>query len=537
MPKKLTTEEFIKKAKEIHGDKYDYSKVTYVNSRTKICIICPEHGEFWQKPSGHLNGYGCSECGKKLRTNLLRSNVDNFIIKAKQVHGDKYDYSEVDYVNRCTKVCIICHEHGEFWQTPDAHFHGNGCPECGKRSRIDFLRSNVDSFIERAKKVHGNKYDYSKVDYVNNCTKVCIICPEHGEFWQTPSGHLNGYGCAKCARLSRILPKDEFIRRARETHGDKYDYSVVEYENYKSHVNIICPIHGFFSQTPHNHVTGKGCPRCSYDGMRLSKDEFIERAKRVHGDKYDYSLTEYMGQKVKVKVVCSEHGEFEQLPMNHLSGNGCPVCFGSLKLTTEEFIERARAIHGDKYDYSKVDYVNSETKVHIICHEHGEFWQNPHGHLTGRSCPKCSLAGTSKTEEKMYELLCVIFCEDDVIRQCKSDVYPFRCDFYVKSRDLYIELNAYWVHGNHWYNEDSEDDVLFKQKWVDCVDKSSAYEKAVYTWTVSDLQKRETARKNNLNYIVFWKDNLSDFEEWIEAGCPDGKDWVCMYSWKKESEV
>lgn len=268
---------------------------------------------------------------------------------------------------------------------------------------------------------------------------------------------------------------------------------------------------------------------------KLTTEEFIEKARDVHGDKYDYSLTEYMGQSVKVKVVCSEHGEFEQLPMNHLADNSCPKC---VKVqSTDDFIRKANQIHGDKYDYSKVDYVNSCTKVCIVCHEHGEFWQNPHGHLTGRGCQKCSLAGTSKTEEKMYDLLCEIFCEDDVIRQYKSDVYPFRCDFYVKSRDLYIELNAYWVHGNHWYDENSEEDILFKQRWVGCSDNSTSYEKAIYIWTVSDLQKRKTARKNNLNYIVFWKDNLSDFEEWVDAGCPDGKDWVCMYSWKKESEV
>lgn len=130
MSKKLTTEEFIEKARKIHGNKYDYSKVVYVNSQTKVCIICPIHGEFWQRPNDHLNGYGCNKCGI-IKTNLKNSSkLNDFITKVKKIHNNKYIYDETLLKNQKTKVCIICPEHGRFWQLPYSHLQGCGCPHC-----------------------------------------------------------------------------------------------------------------------------------------------------------------------------------------------------------------------------------------------------------------------------------------------------------------------------------------------------------------------------------------------------------------------
>lgn len=193
MSKKKTTNEIIKKAHEVHGDKYDYSKVEYVDAKTKICIICPEHGEFWQKAIMHIRGNGCPECNsKKKLTNA------QFIKRAKKVHGDKYDYSKVWYKGSDVKVCIICPEHGEFWQTPHNHLNGRGCKKCGIEKRTKERSLTTEEFIKRATIKHNGKYDYSKVEYVNWFTPVCIICPEHGEFWQRAGDHLNGHGCDKC---------------------------------------------------------------------------------------------------------------------------------------------------------------------------------------------------------------------------------------------------------------------------------------------------------------------------------------------------
>lgn len=195
----MNTEEFVKIAKENHDNFYDYSKVEYINRRTKVCIICPIHGEFWQAPSKHLSGQGCPKCGKiKMWDKRGRCLTNEFIEKAREIHNDKYDYSKVEYVKSNEKVCIICPIHGEFWQTPNKHLAKRGCPEC-KNNKLKTLKSsNTDEFIEKARRVHGNKYDYSKVEYVNNSTKICIICPEHGEFWQTPNNHLRGKGCYQC---------------------------------------------------------------------------------------------------------------------------------------------------------------------------------------------------------------------------------------------------------------------------------------------------------------------------------------------------
>jgi hypothetical protein len=238
MKKKLTTEEFIKKAKEIHGDKYDYSKVEYVNNKTNVCIICPKHGEFWQIPHKHLLGHKCHKCCKT----GIKSNKTEFIEKAKKVHGDKYDYSKVEYVNNSTKVCIICPKHGEFWQTPASHLNGNGCFKCSYIYRGEKKKLTTEEFIEKAKKVHGNKYDYSKVDYVNSHAKICIICPKHGEFWQTPNQHLNGYGCTKCkqSKLEKeiemllINNKIEYIEQCGKTvfpwlNNFKFDFYLPKY--------------------------------------------------------------------------------------------------------------------------------------------------------------------------------------------------------------------------------------------------------------------------------------------------------------------
>ena len=196
MPQKLTLEDFIAKAKEVHGDKYDYSKVKYINSKTKICIVCPKHGEFWQFPSRHLKQYGCKICSYENSTKTLES----FIEQARKIHGDKYDYSKIKYVNYYTKICIVCPIHGEFWQTPKNHLDGKSCSLCAKNKK-----KTTETFIEKAMKMHGDKYDYSKVEYVNNHTKVCIICREHGEFWQNPQNHLLGSNCPICVKEQNML--------------------------------------------------------------------------------------------------------------------------------------------------------------------------------------------------------------------------------------------------------------------------------------------------------------------------------------------
>ena len=269
--RKLTTEEFIKRANKAHNNKYDYSKAKYINSQTKVTIICPIHGEFEQEPEKHYGKrkFGCPSC-----SNRKKLTTKEFIERAREVHGDKYDYSKVNYVNNKTKVCIICPKHGKFWQTLKDHItRGSNCPKCNIYKKL-----TTEDFIEKAKKVHGDKYDYSKVNYINQDTKVTIICPIHGEFKQLPPSHTNRKGnCPECAKKIRGIKQrfttKEFIERARKVHGDKYDYSKVNYIDTHTKVCIICPKHGKFWQEPNNHIIGKkGCIKCSNNFSQKEKD-------------------------------------------------------------------------------------------------------------------------------------------------------------------------------------------------------------------------------------------------------------------------
>lgn len=206
MPKKITTQNFISKAQEIHKGKYIYNKVKYISSTTPICIICPIHGEFMQTPHHHLEGHGCKLCSNESLRKSKAMSLEQFISRAKEIHSNKYEYSKTNYINARTKVVITCQEHGDFEQLPYHHLKGHGCPQCSFEKNANLKRSTTEQFIEKSSKIHGDKYDYSKVEYTNNHTKVCIICPIHGEFWQTPSDHLSGRGCKECS----------------ESHGEQY---------------------------------------------------------------------------------------------------------------------------------------------------------------------------------------------------------------------------------------------------------------------------------------------------------------------------
>ena len=412
MSKKLTKDEFIKKAIEKHGDKYDYTKVDYKDNKTKVCIICPEHehGEFWQTPSNHTRGKGCPNCANKANGDSKRLSLTEFIKKCHKVHGDKYDYSKVEYDGAHTKVCIICPkpDHGEFWQTPSNHLQEHGCPKCSKEVNVEHCHFSKEDFIKKAHKKHPGKYDYSKVEYVNCNTKVCIKCTKHGEFWQTPSNHLQGQGCPKCksdkTRERCTSTKEDFIKKAHKKHPGKYDYSKVEYGGYKTKVCIICHEHehGEFWQTPHSHLKGQGCPKCANIDRwnkrgRMSTEKIVEKFVSIHGDTYDYSKVDYVNCNTKVCIKCTKHGEFWQVPTDHIKGRGCPKCGqitsnNNKRLTLTDFIKRCRKVHGGKYDYSKVRYVGMFTNVCIICPEHGEFLQSPNHHIEGCACPKCNLS-------------------------------------------------------------------------------------------------------------------------------------------------
>lgn len=196
---------------------------------------------------------------------------DEFIKRAIKIHGDKYDYSKAVYVNFDTKVEIICKEHGSFWQTPGNHLKGKGCPICSGNAKM-----SKDTFIEKAKKIWGDRFDYSLVEYKNNITKVCIVDSDGKKYFQTPANHLSGFDCT----INPKLTTEEFVNRAKKIHGEKYNYDKTIYTKAKDKVLITCPIHGDFFQLPHNHIGGSGCPKCKQKSiLETSVQEILDRNK------------------------------------------------------------------------------------------------------------------------------------------------------------------------------------------------------------------------------------------------------------------
>lgn len=372
------TEKFIKESTEIHSGRYDYSLSEYKGANSFIKIICPKHGVFQQKAVSHIKGHGCKKC-----TGLDKKDTDYFIKKGREIHGNLYDYSLSKYKNSTTKVKIICKKHGVFEQRPYDHYRGRTCPKCTVHKKI-----STKEYIEKCKKVHGLKYDYSLVKYGGSGKTIKIICSEHGVFEQKASLHLRGSGCFSCYG-SEKLTNEVFIERAKEVHGDRFDYSLIDYKNNKTKVKIVCKEHGPFLQNPGNHLNGFGCSRCSGNDKKDTK-YIIEEAKNIYRDRYDYSQIEYINSKTKIKVGCKKHGIFEQTPPEFLKGRGCPRCSPTGKRTTEDFIEKSKETHGDTYDYSISKYVNTKTKIKIKCKKHGAFEQFPSDHIRGSGCRECA---------------------------------------------------------------------------------------------------------------------------------------------------
>ena len=328
-----------------------------------------------------------------------------FIEKAIKIHGDQYDYSKVNYINSRNKVIIICKEHGEFLQRPNSHLQNSICLKCSIEKRKINLRFSTKEFIIKSKCIHGNKYDYSKVNYINYETQILIICNEHGEFLQRPSVHLLGYGCNICSNKKK-MNNDIFIEKAYKIHGNLYNYSLVEYKNNITNIKIICNIHGEFNQIPSNHLRGNGCLNCSRNNLKLQLSQFIIKANILHKNKYTYTKVNYINYETKIIIICKIHGEFLQTPHSHLSGNGCKECSGKIKIDTQLFIKKAVILHDNLYDYSLVNYINGYTKIKIICKKHGMFLQSPSNHIHHKSgCPKCNNKGFSKSQIQWLEFL------------------------------------------------------------------------------------------------------------------------------------
>lgn len=347
----MNIETFVEKANKIHKNKYDYSKVYFESLNDIITIKCDEHGEFQQRVSVHINDEcGCKECGLKYRTHPSKKSSEQFIQEAREIHGDRYDYSKVEYKNANTPVLIHCKKHGDFLQRPSAHItQRQKCPSCGEEEKKT-NRKTTEQFIKDAKEAWGEEYDYSMTEYVKKDVKIKYRCEDHGVIEQKPILHIK-HGCPYCnGRGINKYDIDSFIAKAREVHGDRYDYSQVKFINVSSKVTIKCEEHGEFIQRASNHINGDRCPKC-FGGVKINTKEYIERAKNKHGDTFDYSLTQYTKAHEKIKITCRVHGEFEQLAYMHLQSEySCPRCVAELtsSLAEKEIVSFLQQYYSDE---------------------------------------------------------------------------------------------------------------------------------------------------------------------------------------------
>lgn len=270
----ITNEKWILKAQKVHGTKYDYSLVDYKGSEIPVKIICKEHGIFKQRPHGHLKGQNCPICSKIIMSNKITYTLEEFIKKANKKHNGFYDYSNTIYTKGNKKIIINCPLHGQFTQEAIAHLNTKGCKKC-------IIEENKYKFLKKATLLHNNFYNYELVNYIGCDNKVIIICPIHGEFLQTPSKHLEGCGCRKCNL--KIKSKEDYINAFNKIHNFKYDYSLLSELNSKSKIEIICSLHGNFTQCINYHLIGGGCKKCSDLNNNYKKSDWVNRGKNKIG--------------------------------------------------------------------------------------------------------------------------------------------------------------------------------------------------------------------------------------------------------------
>jgi len=237
----------------------------------------------------------------------------------------------------------------------------------------------------------------------------------------------------------------DFIKHSNITHNNKYDYSLAKYINYDVKIKIICRDHGIFKQTPYNHKSRSGCPKCSLQKKTLSEDEFINLCKKIHGNKYDYKLVKYISNKSKVQIICEKHGVFEQRADAHKGGQGCSKCMSEGQRTTnKDFIDRSNKVHDSKYSYSKCKYIKLKKKVKITCKIHGDFLQHPSDHLNGSGCKKC-VGRISKKETDWLDSFNIKIRNKIIWLNSKKYIFADGLD--EETNTIYEFYGDYW-HGN-----------------------------------------------------------------------------------------
>jgi hypothetical protein len=317
---------------------------------------------------------------------------DEFIRRSIILYGGRYDYSLVEYRGAHTTVKIICKAHGEFLQEPNTHLKGSGCNKCNRIVQP----LTTETFIEKAIKKHGNiDFDYSLVEYKVFHEKIKIICNvgKHIINIEPKIFLSHKHGCNICHKTFtnpnsiRVSDLFSFIRKSKNIHGDKYDYSLVEYISSRENINIICLIHGLFKQTPQSHSKGFGCKKCGAEikanKKRLTTTLFIDKANTIHRFKYDYSLVNYIDNKKEVIIICNNHGPFNQIAAGHLNGNGCPKCAHSVSKPEIEWLNYLNIPNDNQHRQVRINTSprklrvdGFDPKTNTVYQFHGDYWHS-----------------------------------------------------------------------------------------------------------------------------------------------------------------
>lgn len=304
----------------------------------------------------------------------------------------------------------------------------------------------TEIFVEEAKAKWGDKYDYSKVNYTNNINKVEVICRDHGIFEIAPVEHLAGSTCRTCYNDRMRKGIDKFIEESNKTHNNKYDYSKFEYIDWQTKSIIICPKHGEFAQTPNSHMYA-GCRACGYDDMRVSLGEFKEKCYKMHDNFYNYDNVKYDTLLDKVNINCPKHGSFLLRASKHINdGIGCTKCAIEARTKSQEdFIKEVLIIHNSKYDYSEVIYTGCKELIIIKCPIHGAFKQMAMTHLLGSGCQKCSHR-ISKPETEWLDYLGIP--EENRQTKIRINGRLLKPDGFDPNDKVFFEMNGDFWHGN-----------------------------------------------------------------------------------------
>ena len=376
----------------------------------KVKIVCPKHGVFYQTIYHHIEGKGCKQCALEKRSkDKINKSKALLEQKIQDIYGDKYKINYETFQGMNKKIEILCQQHGIFYKSLHHFLQGQECPKCSHINFLKKVSSTTDEFIQKAKNIHGNIYDYSKVNYVNNHTNITIICKIHGEYEQLPSNHLKGKGCPYCAGKYRE-PLKELIQRGNLIHNNKYDYSESVYNGWNKPLLIKCPIHGAFAQTPYHHINRKqGCAYCSKVAKKTLQD-FIKEANEKHNKYYDYTLVSYNGANTKIDIVCPKHGVFSQTPHCHLSGQGCPKCkMSHLECNIQNALDRNN-IEYEHNTFLKelnglqLDFYIPNLRLAIECQGEQHFMPKTFGGMAKDKAKNEFLAQNKRDKEKL--LLC-----------------------------------------------------------------------------------------------------------------------------------